>query len=171
MFSVLEIKKLDFWNLFRCQQSILFSQPPHNNSRAPFQNSSCRCEQLRFNDHQCDCLYLYSNESRLLLSRHLYQALLSAKSKYASCSCGDGCTEQLYFCSASRKTSFRQANGVESKVFGSGAFTPRRCRENFVASSRSHQAQTGTSPPGFHFQTFLISLGAKTLVNLVLAEH
>lgn len=60
---------------------------------------------------------------------------------------------------------------MKPKVFGSGVFPPVRCGENFVTTSRSHQAWTGISPPGFHFQTFLISLGATKLVDLVLAER
>ena len=60
---------------------------------------------------------------------------------------------------------------MKPEVFGSGVFPPVRCGENFVTTSRSHRARTGVSPPGFHFQTFLISLGAKKLADLFLAER
>lgn len=58
---------LAFWNLFRCPQSTLFSQPPHHSSHAPFQNSSCRCKQLQDSSDSMAisvtvCIYVQINQ-------------------------------------------------------------------------------------------------------------
>lgn len=121
---------------------------------------------LGLDGHECGCLYVCSmNQGYYHPDSSIKLFCLQIFTDAASCSCRNGWAEHPHFCSASCKASFRHDNGVKPKVFRSGVFPPVQRGENFVTTSRSHQAQTGINPPGLNFQTFLISWGAKTSVH------
>lgn len=116
-------------------------------------------------------LHSHPDESRLLLFRFLCQALLSTNSKYLQVvvTAGMGVLSSCIFVLPHAKPLLGMTMVWSTKYLYLECFLLWGVGK-MLSTSRSHQDQTGISSTCFHFQAFLISLGAKQLVDLVLAE-